>query len=172
MTRGSAALQERVAMFDRGFLILQLPATIGAGLVAGTFFCFSNFVLPALTRLEQLQGISAMQKINTTVINPLFMTVLFGTAVLHLVQAVTAYRSGLDAKSAFWLLAAFFYVVGAIGTTIAFNVPLNDALAKLTPTVGDMAFWSGYVKAWTMWNSLRGVAATLACAAGILAMAL
>jgi uncharacterized membrane protein len=159
-------------MFDRGFLVLQLPATMGAGLVAGTFFCFSNFIMPALTRLEPLQAISAIQKINTTVINPLFMTVLFGTAVLHVVQALTAYRSGLDAKSAFWVIAAFFYVVGAIGATMAFNVPLNDGLAKLTPTLGDVAFWSSYAKAWTMWNSLRGVAATLACAAGIVAMAL
>ena len=127
-------------MIERNFLMLQLPATIGAGLIAGTFFCFSSFVMPALARLEPTQGIAAMQKINITVINPLFMAVLFGTAVLYLLQAFVACRSGLDTPALCWLIAAMFYVVGTIGTTIVFNVPLNDELAKLTPTVG-VALW-------------------------------
>jgi uncharacterized membrane protein len=159
-------------MSERSFWIVQLPVTLGTGLIAGTFFCFSSFVMPALARLEPIQGITAMQKINITVVNPLFMGVLFGTAFLYVVQAFLAWRSGFDTQSVCWLIAAILYIAGTIGTTIIFNVPLNNELANLTPTIGDMAFWSRYLEVWTMWNSLRGAAASAACVTSIYAFSL
>ena len=38
--------------------------------------------MSALARLQPAQGIAAMQAINITAINPLFMLALFGTAAL------------------------------------------------------------------------------------------
>ena len=62
------------------FFALKLLAALGCGLMAGVFFAFSAFVMNALARLPAAAGIAAMQSINITVINPLFMTVFLGTA--------------------------------------------------------------------------------------------
>jgi uncharacterized membrane protein len=67
--------------FARYLFYLTFTAAIGCGLVAGVFFAFSTFVMPALARLQPAQGIAAMQSINITAINPLFMLALLGTAV-------------------------------------------------------------------------------------------
>jgi uncharacterized membrane protein len=160
-------------MFERNFLLLQLPATLGAGLIAGTFFCFSSFVMPALARLEPMQGIAAMQKINVTVINPLFMAVLFGTAMIYVLQGYFAIRFGLDTSSLFWLFAATLYVGGTLGITLFCNVPLNDQLANVTMIDSNATqFWAIYLKDWTLWNSFRALTATAACGAGIVAVSI
>ena len=57
-----------------------LITALGCGLVAGVFFAFSSFVMPALKRLPPAQGISAMRSINRLAVTPAFMTALFGTA--------------------------------------------------------------------------------------------
>ncbi|GAB4198563.1 MAG: hypothetical protein Fur006_48470 [Coleofasciculaceae cyanobacterium] len=61
------------------YFVLKLFAALGCGLVAGVFFAFSTFVMSALARLQAAQGITAMQSINITAINPPFMVALFGT---------------------------------------------------------------------------------------------
>jgi uncharacterized membrane protein len=160
-------------MFERNFLLLQLPATLGAGLIAGTFFCFSSFVMPALLRLEPGQGIAAMQKINITVINPLFMVVLFGTAILFLVQTYVAVQSGLSAASICWPVAALLYVVGTMGITMFCNVPLNDQLATLLVSDTNATdFWKSYGQNWMVWNSLRGIMAAASCMVSIFAVSI
>jgi uncharacterized membrane protein len=57
-------------------IVLKLVAVLGCTLIAGVFFAFSNFVMNALSRLSPAQGIAAMQSINLTLTNPLFMTIL------------------------------------------------------------------------------------------------
>jgi len=44
--------------------VLPLLAALGSGVVAGVFFAFSSFVIPALARLPPAQGVLAMQSIN------------------------------------------------------------------------------------------------------------
>jgi uncharacterized membrane protein len=61
-------------------LALALVAALGCGLMAGTFFAFSVFVMRALGRLPGAHGIAAMQSINIAVVNPWFMTVFMGTS--------------------------------------------------------------------------------------------
>ncbi|NJP11062.1 MAG: DUF1772 domain-containing protein [Leptolyngbyaceae cyanobacterium RU_5_1] len=48
---------------------------------------------------------------------------------------------------------------------IAFNVPLNDALAvvKSNSTEGA-ALWANYLKNWTFWNHVRTIASLVAAA--------
>ena len=70
---------------------LILLCALGSGVVAGIFFAFSTFVMKALGRLAPEQGISAMQAINVTVINPWFFGAFFGTAVGSIVLAIFAY---------------------------------------------------------------------------------
>jgi len=57
-------------------------AAVGAGLSAGVFFAFSTFVMKALGRLPDTEGISAMQAINKAAPTPAFMAALFGTAAV------------------------------------------------------------------------------------------
>jgi uncharacterized membrane protein len=135
-----------------------LATALGCGLVAGVFFAFSAFVMDGLERLPATDGIAAMQSINRTAVTPLFMTVLFGTAAACVALAVWARRP--------WVLGgAALYLVGAIGVTIAANVPRNDRLAALAPDGPAAAGeWARFVHAWTAWNHVRGVAALGAAA--------
>lgn len=65
---------------------LTLLSALGCGLMAGVFFAFSAFVMRALASIQPTQGIPAMQSINRVVINPLFLGVFKGTAVVCLLM--------------------------------------------------------------------------------------
>ena len=150
--------------------LLTFLAAIGAGVVGGVFFAFSNFVMPALARLPASGGIAAMNSINITVITPTFMTALFGTGLVCLVLIAGAIL-GWSQPGSFWLLAgALIYLVGNPIVTMMFNVPLNDALAAVDPASSDgAAAWAGYLRNWVMWNHVRTVTAIAALGCFIMA---
>lgn len=153
-------------MTDRIYSAVEIACILGTGLMAGTFLAFSSFIMRALGRLPPAQGVAAMQSINVTVINPLFMGVLFGTAVLSAWWGLVAIRSGNNFPA---VVGAFLYLVGSIGVTVVFNVPLNNELASLQSVAGDGgAVWARYLSNWTFWNSVRGIAAAAACVAFVL----
>ena len=149
---------------------LAFLAALGAGLVGGIFFAFSNFVMPGLARIPAAQGVAAMQSINVTVLNPLFFAVFFGTAALCLALAALAIFRG--APGAPWLVVgAALYLAGCILVTMAGNVPLNQALAPLAPDSAAAAdLWARYLERWTLWNHVRTAASLAASAAFILAL--
>lgn len=64
------------------------------------------------------------------------------------------------------LLAALVYLVGCFGVTVAFNVPMNQALASmdLTEDATEDYWRKTYMPRWTFWNSVRTGAAALAAA--------
>jgi uncharacterized membrane protein len=65
------------------------------------------------------------------------------------------------------------YLVGAILVTIAFNLPLNEALAAIDPASADGANpWTGYVTSWTAWNHVRTAGALAATASLTIALCL
>lgn len=159
-------------MADNLLTGLSFAAAGGAALVGGVFFGFSSFIMAGLGRLAPEQGASAMNSINVTVINPAFMTALFGTGLLCLIAAAMALGSlgSLDGKLI--LAAALLYVIGCDGVTMALNVPLNNALARApVGTPEGAALWARYLKDWTFWNSVRTAAsfaaAILFVAAGV-----
>ncbi|MPZ32541.1 MAG: DUF1772 domain-containing protein [Rhodospirillales bacterium] len=139
--------------------VLILAAAIGCGLVAGIFFAFSSFVMAALGRLPSDHGIAAMNAINVTVINPLFMLAFFGTAALCLAASAGVALRWTASNGMLVLLASVIYLVGCIGVTMLRNVPLNNALAVVTPgTPEAAALWTRYLSEWTFWNTVRTVA--------------
>ncbi len=146
-----------------------VAGAVGCGVAGGVFFAFSSFVMDALRRLPDAEGIAAMQSVNRQAVTPVFMAALFGTAALCVVLAVWALRNR-DAPPSGWVLAgAVLYLVGAIGVTAVRNVPLNDALAALDPAAPASAGrWHAYVRDWTRWNHVR----TAASAGAALAMAM
>jgi uncharacterized membrane protein len=150
-------------MFDRSLFSLTFTAAIGCGLIAGVFFAFSTFVMPALARLQPTQGIAAMQSINITAINPLFMLALFGTAVACLLLGISAFLKWHQPGTIYLLMGSLLYLVGTILVTMLANVPLNDALAITDPNSIDGAkLWANYLITWTVWNHIRTVAALAA----------
>jgi len=137
-----------------------LATALGCGLVAGVFFAFSSFVMASLKRLPSAQGIAAMQSIIIVAVTPAFMTALFGTAVACGALAVWALFAWDERFAPYLLVGSALYLVGAIGVTIAFNVPLNNRLEKLhSRDAGAAGFWDQYLTRWTAWNHVRTVAA-------------
>ncbi|MGH2991440.1 MAG: DUF1772 domain-containing protein [Solirubrobacterales bacterium] len=151
--------------------VLALLLALGSGLAAGVFFAFSTFVMPALGRVPASQGIAAMQSINVKAINPWFMGALFGTAAVALAVFVAALVDLGEDYSPYLLAGAALYLVGVIAVTIAFNVPRNNALARLDPDSPESAgYWARYLDEWTRWNHVRTVAPLVA--AGLVTAAL
>lgn len=156
----------------RTLVALTIVSALGSGLVAGVFFAFSTFVMGALGRLAPGQGIAAMQSINVVVINPWFFAAFFGTAVGCLVLAVFGLFNWSQPGTLYLIAGSALYLLGSILVTIAFNVPLNGALAAVEPSSVDGAnLWTRYLSVWTSWNHVR-TAGSLAAAASFIMAAL
>lgn len=61
--------------------------------MAGVFFDFSAFVMPALKRLKPAESVAAMQSINVAAVTPAFVTALFGTAAVCGLLGISTPRS-------------------------------------------------------------------------------
>lgn len=148
---------------------LTLAAALGSGLIAGVFFAFSAFVMKALARLPAGQGIVAMQSVNLVVLNPWFLGVFLGTALLSAAILVLALLQG---GGPWHIAGGLLYLIGSLGVTMACNVPRNEALARITPgSRGAEALWAGYLRTWTAWNHVRTGASLGAATAFSLALA-
>jgi uncharacterized membrane protein len=156
---------------DRAIFGLTLLTSLGIGLMSGLFFTFSNFAMKALGRLPAPQGIAAMNSINVTILNPLFLLVFAGTAVLSAMLAVAAIVRWYAPGSGYLLSGSLIYLAGAFLVTGVCNVPMNNALARVDPASADAArFWADYVTRWTAWNHVRTFSSIAALALLIFAL--
>jgi uncharacterized membrane protein len=158
-------------MFEKLFCIIIIAAVLGSGLVAGVFYAFSTFVMKALGRIPANEGIAAMQSINITVINPLFLSVFLGTGVLCIALVVMSFIRWQGPADIFVIAAAAFYIFGCLAVTMTLNVPLNDELAAVN--AGDpksVEIWTRYLSDWTFWNSVRTAASLVSSALLVVAL--
>ncbi|MGH7005826.1 MAG: DUF1772 domain-containing protein, partial [Alphaproteobacteria bacterium] len=138
----------------------------------GLFFAFSSFNMAALAKLPPEQGVAAMNSINVTILNATFGIAFFGTAVLCLGLGIAGMVRWAEPGSAWLLAGSLLYLVGVIGVTLVFNVPLNDALARSVPASAEAAtLWTRYLSEWVAWNHVRTIANIGALVALILAYA-
>lgn len=152
-------------------LIVAILAALGCGLMGGLLFAFSNLVMTALSRQPPASGVRTMQAINVYILNPLFVIVFFGTALASFVLAVATIlrmpRSGAPSL----LAGSALYLIGTVGVTMVFNVPLNNRLALLNPDTAEASqYWLTYLSEWVRWNHVRTSASVLAAALLILAI--
>ncbi len=148
---------------ERILPLLTLLTALGCGLMAGVFFAFSTFVMKALARIPQGEGISAMQSINRTVINFWFMLVFLGTAAASAYLVVMAALRWEHPGSAYLLAGGLLYFLGTFLVTMVFNVPRNNELARLgRADPRGATVWPAYVSTWTAWNHVRTLAALAA----------
>jgi uncharacterized membrane protein len=90
---------------------------------------------------------------------------LFGTAAACLAVTVASILSWHQPYAGYLLSGGLLYLLGAIGVTITFHVPRNQALDRVRPGSPDAAgHWNRYVTTWTAANHVRAAAALAAAA--------
>lgn len=151
---------------------LVIVSSVVTGMVGGVFFAFSVFVMRALAELSPAPGIAAMQRINVTVIHPLFLGSFLGAVPLLAAAALVARVAGRS-QSFVWLAVSFvIYAVGSVAVTMLFNVPRNNKLATLQSSSPEAAaYWPVYVREWLFWNHVRCIASLVAAASAAFALA-
>lgn len=110
--------------------IILLLAALSTGIMAGTFFTWSNAVTSGIARLTDLEYLRAFQSMNRTILNPTFFFVFFGPALLLPIASFLHFKSFPNVL--FWMIlaASLVYLIGVIAVTFAGNVPLNTMLDK------------------------------------------
>ena len=83
-----------------------------------------------------------------------------GTALLSVGVIVLALLNHSHPSAMFFVGGAVCYFAGTFLVTMFGNVPLNDRLASASPTDPAAAeLWTHYLDRWTMWNTVRTIAA-------------
>lgn len=152
-------------------LLLQL-AVLAYAVVAGVFLAFSDFIMRSLAITSGAGGVEAMQAINREVFRWIFMTLFLGMAAGSIALAVYSWFWVDGLASTLIIAAALVYLIGCFGVTVAFNVPMNEALAGMSsPAEATREYWlRTYVPRWTFWNSIRTGASAIS--AGLLLLGL
>jgi uncharacterized membrane protein len=154
-----------MTIFNDWLSIITFLAALGSGLMAGLFFIFSVSIMAALGRLPPSEGIAAMQAINITIINPVFLLVFLGTGLLSLIVIFASLLNWQTSSSLYSVTGAGFYLIGSLVVTGVVNVPMNNEMAALNPSDPKaVPVWANYLKNWTAWNHARTVMSLLAMA--------
>jgi uncharacterized membrane protein len=134
---------------------IQFGSIIFTGLSAGLFFAWSVSVIPGTQKLLDLTYLETMQSINRAILNPVFFTVFFGTAIFLSLTSIYEYHSNPWAFGLF-LAASIIYLIGTIGVTGLGNVPLNQQLELLNLAELQVEKIESFRKLYeTNWNRLH-----------------
>lgn len=146
------------ATMSSGFAqALTIACLAGTGVIAGVYFLFSNFVMSGLRRLPPSDGMRAMQAMNASAPNPLFVLALVGTGVACVVLAVVATMQWSDGAAP-WAFAGSVLYVASLVLTIGYHVPRNNAFDRVDPaSPGAADRWQQYLAGWVPWNHVRAV---------------
>lgn len=139
-----------------------MAAIVGSGLLSGLFFVFSNFAMRAFQEIEPAAGIRAMQQINITIINPLFMIVFMGAPLVSTYLVILAWSGALGVSGFWFILGGQIHIIGSFIVTVIFNVPLNNQLAVVDPdSQTGREMWKEYHAKWVPWNHVRTLSSVL-----------
>ena len=134
-------------------LYLVAGAAIASALVGGVFYAFSSFVMAARQRLEPKDGMTAVQAINITAVQPGLMVPFYGSTLAHIAVAITAITNWENSVSARLLVGSLSFVVG----TFALMLFILERIFPAAPHV-----WHRYLVEWTRGNHLRAAASMVA----------
>lgn len=137
-------------------------AAVVMGLMAGLFFTFSVAIMPGLSAAADETLVDAMQHINRSIENPVFLAAYLGTPVLALWALLDERRRG-SREAVRWIAAGFGLYAVAFLVTGALSIPLNDTLDAAGDPAGiaDIAqVREDYLGPWLIWNAVRTVAVT------------
>lgn len=143
------------------FFLLVITA-VTAALMGGLFYAYSCSVNPGLGRLPDAAYMAAMQSINRAILNPVFFIGFMGPVFLLPLSSWLMFREGMT-PAGWWLLAATLtYLLGVFGVTAAGNVPLNNALDKVSlqdDSAAMAAHRARFEQPWNRLNTIRTLAA-------------
>ena len=142
-----------------------LTSLIFCGAIFGFFYAWVCSTMWGLDQMDPAAAIAAMNAMNASVRNAVFFPAFFLTPVVLSITALVCWRQQ-HSKAASWIaIAAIIYILGAFVPTVLVNVPMNQALAKITPALlqGEaQQIWSDYSVKWQIWNIARTIASGLA----------
>ncbi|CAH1654813.1 conserved membrane hypothetical protein [Hyphomicrobiales bacterium] len=156
---------------SRSLVTLPIASILLCGAIFGFFYAWVCSTMWGLDRADPRVAIAAMQAMNASVRNVVFFPAFFLTPVALVLTATAMFRSRQSEAACWFLVAAVVYGAFGLALTMAVNVPMNEALAEVSPIPSDIEaareIWAGYSSRWQVWNQVRtgasGVA--LACAA-------
>ena len=142
-----------------------LGATVSTALMAGLFFAFTFAIMPALRGADDRTFVDVMQRINVSILNPVFLTVFTGGLIVTVVAG--ALHLGSDDRSALpWIIAGLVLYGAVLLITGGFNVPLNNTLdaAGDPNAITDLAAVREHFEdPWNVGNVVRTFANIAAC---------
>ena len=141
--------------------IISATTAIGCGLIAGFFLTFSDFLMRALSLSKPSAGIEVMQIINVEVWKSVFIVLLWGFVAITACLGIYAFFNLSGPALPYILAGSSSYIIGVLGVSYLFNIPMNDRLAALDfNTPAATTYWrETYLPRWTFWNYLRAMAA-------------
>lgn len=155
--------------------LLSILTILFLGAIFGFFYAWICSTLWGLDTLPPAEAIAAMNAMNASVRNGVFAPAFFGTPLVAALTALAYFRAQDRRAAGLFALAGLVYLLGGIGLTVAFNVPMNTALAALDPAdiATDAAgIWETYSTDWMTWNITRTIASGAALVLATLAILL
>ena len=140
--------------------------TLACAVLAGVFFSFSGFVMRALDSLDPGMAVRAMIAINRDVLNPGFLGLFFGCALLPALLVLLWPLGMLPADTTTLVLAGAVFALLGFVITVVRNVPLNEQLRRASTAATHLeSAWETYCRPWLFWNHMRCMAYLLAAVA-------
>lgn len=143
-------------------LTLTHLAILAYAFVGGVFLAFSDFIMRALGRTSGVGGVEAMQIINREVFRWVFMALFLGMAAASIFFAIYGAVFISGPSGLLMASAGLIYFAGCFCITVFFNVPMNEALARMDLSDDETGtYWADtYLPRWTFWNTVRTTACT------------
>lgn len=143
----------------------MLPATalvalLLNGAIFGFFYAWVCSTMWGLDAADPAVAIAAMQAMNASVRNAVFFPAFFLTPVVLLIAALMARQGRRSIAFYAFGAAALIYLFGGLILTMMLNVPMNEALARVTipdDTQAARDIWVAYSAPWQVWNIARTV---------------
>lgn len=148
-------------MLNKITILLILLSLLLSAAIFGFFFAWVCSTMWGLDAADPRISIQAMQAMNASVRNAVFAPAFFGTPLVLGATAMVLWRQRLSKAASLFALSAGVYFGFGLVLTMAVNVPMNEALAKVAvPT--DIAqarlIWLDYSPKWQLWNQTRAIA--------------
>lgn len=156
---------------------LGLLSLLLTGALFGFFYAWVCSTMWGLDAAAPEVAIAAMQAMNASVRNMVFAPAFFGAGPMLLIAGGAFGLAGQGRAGLFFAAAGAICLGGAVLPTLLVNVPMNEALARVTlplPQAEAARIWAGYSPRWQGWNIARTIATGLAlllAGAGLLAAA-
>jgi uncharacterized membrane protein len=143
-------------------IILVITVTLTA-LIAGLFYSWSCSVMLGFARLSDREFVSAMQKTNRAIQNPVFFLSFLGAPIFLIISTILHFGEPIR----FWFLlgATAFYLIGTFGVTVMGNVPLNNQLDRFNSESATdeevLQQRMNFEPRWNNLNTIRTIASTI-----------